>query len=70
MLKKEKNVEPTSKRGNDAKPNVSGSYFYDKMMEHINNPKPLQKPPYSCPRVFNNNKNECGYPNCLCYWQL
>ena len=64
------NVEKQSVSPNDAKPDVSGSYLYDKMMEHINNPKPLQKPPYSCPITANNRNNDCNYPNCLCRWHL
>jgi len=43
---------------------------HEKMMRIINNPKPLKKPPYSCPATLDSKDKDCQYPNCLCQWVL
>lgn len=43
---------------------------YRRMIEIINNPQPLRKPPHSCPVSCYSKVNECKFPNCLCEWRL
>jgi hypothetical protein len=45
-------------------------YMVKKLHEHLNNPKPVQKPPYNCPMGTYRKSDHCKYPNCLCEWHL
>lgn len=42
-----------------------------RMKGFLENPEPLQKPPYSCPSTRTQELgNGCCFPNCLCEWKL
>ncbi len=65
-------IKPNSELSadNGTKPNVGGSYLYKRMMQIINNPEPISKPPYSCPMSAYGKSKDCQFPNCTCEWQL
>jgi hypothetical protein len=49
---------------------IAAQKQYDRMMQFINNPEPIRKPPYSCPMSAYGKSKDCQFPNCTCEWRL